>query len=318
MTGIVIGKFYPLHKGHLELFQNALKYCDKLIVVVFGSSACKFTLNDKRITVKYDSFAGVNQIKFESNAGISRLYAQHLKDNYEFDTIFGHELYTKYIADYIGCAYKIVNSSVNEHATEIRQDIHNKFFLLAEEIKQYFSLKICLIGTGSVYKSTLTEKLSNQYKNSISIPEYGKEFVRNELSQNINLLKFEHFDNIIKHHSILIKDALGKQPLIILDTDYLTSEFWCNKYFSKFNQELTKYRIEPDFYVLCGQDGAKYTQDFCNDYDNHKRAEEIELINFYNANTKKPIYYVDGNLRDRLKLIEQTIKLEFDKKLSSQ
>ena len=39
MKGIIVsGYFNPLHKGHIELFNNAKKYGDKLIVIVNNDS----------------------------------------------------------------------------------------------------------------------------------------------------------------------------------------------------------------------------------------------------------------------------------------
>ena len=56
MKGIIVsGYFNPLHKGHIELFNNAKKYGDKLIVIVNNDSqrslkgSQKFMLEDERV-----------------------------------------------------------------------------------------------------------------------------------------------------------------------------------------------------------------------------------------------------------------------------
>jgi HTH-type transcriptional regulator, transcriptional repressor of NAD biosynthesis genes len=316
MVGLVIGKFHPLHKGHLGLFQNSLQYCEKLLVVVFNKSEYKIEANDDRVEVIYDSFEGLQQIEFRSSKGISRIFAEYLKQNYRFDILFGNEQYVKYMADWIGCKYKIVGSDFKWHANDIKHDIWNKFEHIAEVSKRDFSLNLCLIGTGSTYKTTLSNSLKKYYKSSILIPEIGKEFVKTTLSGDLNKLVAEHFDTIIKSHFKQINNSIGKSPLVIRDTDYLTSKFWCLKYFNVFKDELDKYYLEPDIYILCGQEGAKYTKDFCNTYDQHKAEEEIELFNFYHQHTKKPIFYVDGNYKNRLKLIRKIVVLELDRKIS--
>ena len=58
MKGIIVsGYFNPLHKGHIELFNNAKKYGDKLIVIVNNDSqrslkgSQKFMLEDERLLI---------------------------------------------------------------------------------------------------------------------------------------------------------------------------------------------------------------------------------------------------------------------------
>jgi HTH-type transcriptional repressor of NAD biosynthesis genes len=36
-TGLVLGKFLPLHKGHMALVDFALRHCDQLIVLLCSS-----------------------------------------------------------------------------------------------------------------------------------------------------------------------------------------------------------------------------------------------------------------------------------------
>jgi HTH-type transcriptional regulator, transcriptional repressor of NAD biosynthesis genes len=314
-TGIVIGKFFPLHKGHIALFNRSLYFCDRLLVVVFGNYPCRFTLGSS-FDVVFDSFKGITQLEFNSNEGISRIYADHLKKNYSFDIILGNEQYARYMAEYIGCEYQIINTDVPYHATDIRNDIFNKFDCIADQVKPCFTLKACLIGTGSTYKSTLAESLGKQYINSIVVPEYGKDFVASNLDKDLSLLRKKHFDMITNTHSNMLQQAIGNTPVVIMDTDFLTSMFWCKKYFGSTNKSWENNKISPDFYILSGQNGAVYTKDFCNDYAGHKPEEEIELFNFYNDNTDKQIYYVDGSFENRFRQITKIIDVEMKNKLN--
>jgi cytidyltransferase-like protein len=315
VIGLVVGKFHPLHKGHLELFQNALKYCDKLVVVVFSQDDYKVEVVDERIQVIRDTFPDIKQPEFKSSRGISRIYANYLKQTYTFDILLGNEQYVKYMAEWIGCKYKIIGSNFRWHAIDIKKDIWNKFQFIADNVKPVYSLTLCLIGTGSTYKTTLSVKLHQHFKQSMLIPEHGKDFVQFSLSSDISRLKASHFDTIIEEHCNLIKKSMWKSPLLILDTDFLTSKFWCLKYFGQFNDTLNSFQIKPDIYVLCGQEGAEYTKDFCNDYENHKPEEEIELYDFYHNHTDRPIYYIDGNFKERLRSIQKIIMLELNKKI---
>src|SRR5580700_2949272 len=45
--GLVIGKFYPPHRGHHSLIRQAAAECDRLSVVVMGSAAESVSLEDR-------------------------------------------------------------------------------------------------------------------------------------------------------------------------------------------------------------------------------------------------------------------------------
>lgn len=86
VRGLVLGKFYPLHTGHIDLIKFALPYCDELIVWLCASS--KETLSGRLrlewIKETFKGFEKVMPVLFQydeselPNTSVSSLYASQL------------------------------------------------------------------------------------------------------------------------------------------------------------------------------------------------------------------------------------------------
>lgn len=55
-TGLGLGKFYPLHAGHLGLITFAQQRCDRLMVLVCAANKRLFVDTDLNITRSYSKF----------------------------------------------------------------------------------------------------------------------------------------------------------------------------------------------------------------------------------------------------------------------
>ena len=94
---IVSGYFNPVHKGHLELFQNAKAHGDKLFVVVNNDfqrnlkGSKKFMLQDERLLI-ISSLKIVDEVflSIDNECDVSKT-VRHIYDNHKnFDLLFAN------------------------------------------------------------------------------------------------------------------------------------------------------------------------------------------------------------------------------------
>ncbi|HPK63072.1 MAG TPA: adenylyltransferase/cytidyltransferase family protein, partial [Spirochaetota bacterium] len=109
--GLVIGKFLPLHKGHISLINFAKERCDELIVFAHkGDDDCiDITV---RLGWLYKVFGDDKSIKIEANdillpessvpsKDVSRVWADYLIKRFpDVKVLFSSEKYGEYVSGY--------------------------------------------------------------------------------------------------------------------------------------------------------------------------------------------------------------------------
>ena len=259
-NGIIFGKFYPLHIGHVDFIQRASGYVDNLYVVVctdndrdkklFEESQMKKmpTIKDRMRFVE-KTFKHQKNIKVIHMAedGIPfypngwKLWSERvqeilLKNNIKIDVIFTNE--TKDVENYKNHFFpllnfeKIFNKNLkiqlidvnrdNFHisATEIRKNPYKNWVFIPKYVREFFVLKVAIIGSEHSGKTNLTHKLANYY-NTTYVKEYKKEYVKEELQNKIENLQYDDYSNIAYEHSRRILESIkNADKLTFIDTDF--------------------------------------------------------------------------------------------------
>lgn len=238
IVGLVIGKFSPLHVGHLGLIEFAQKQCDELIVLVCASDK-EAIEGSTRLEWVMDSFKSVSSIKpallnysehelpntSVSSREVSKIWASQLMRSLpKIDTIFSSESYGDYLAEYMECrhvSYEPSRMTFDISASEINLATFKHWAYLANSAKPYFVKRICIYGTESTGKSTLTEKLADYFQTAF-VPEMARDII-------------EETDECTEQHLIQIAELQAKtinekvkvaNKLLFVDTDLnITSSY---------------------------------------------------------------------------------------------
>lgn len=111
--GLVLGKFSPLHIGHIGLIEFARTQCDELVVLVCASYKESIP-GSTRLKWLQESFKNFSSIKptllnyseeelpntSVSSREVSNVWAEKLKTNLpKIDVIFSSEIYGDYLAE---------------------------------------------------------------------------------------------------------------------------------------------------------------------------------------------------------------------------
>jgi HTH-type transcriptional regulator, transcriptional repressor of NAD biosynthesis genes len=230
-TGLVLGKFMPLHKGHIELIKFGAKHCDLLYVLICVSNKELISasvrlnwlidsfvdgINIKPIILNYDEEKLTNTSI--SSFEVSKEWAKKIESILpKLDYIFSSEKYGDYLAEIMSIkhiVFDISRSESNISSTQIRNNPFKYWNFLVDAAKPFYVKKIILLGTESTGKSMVTERLANYFNTT-----YVQEMARNILQETINCTS-EDLQKIASLHATTINEKVKvANKLLFIDTD---------------------------------------------------------------------------------------------------
>ena len=191
--GLVLGKFMPLHKGHLALVEFAVQHCDHLTVLlcyntsepISGLQRLQWLEQSLRawptVTIDsylYDEGALSSSSAYSEDAAAG--WAEVLQERYpDLATFFSSEAYGDAVARRMGIKHISFNpgrSLLPVSGTAIRENPFPYWNYLAEAVQPYFVKKVVLLGSESTGKSTLAERLARHF-DTVYVPEMAREVI---------------------------------------------------------------------------------------------------------------------------------------------
>lgn len=256
--GVIFGKFYPLHTGHIYLIQRACSQVDELHIIMgydesrdrqlFEQSAMSQqpTISDRLRwllqTFKYQKNIHIHAFNEQGlepyphgwqrwSEGITEFMAQQ--------GILADKVYTSELDDatmfqhYLGISAVVIDPNrtfMNISGRHIRRDPFRYWEYIPTEVKPFFVRKIALLGGESSGKSTLINKLANIF-NTTSAWEYGREYVFDQLGGDERALQYSDYDKIALGQAQYIDFAVKyANKVTFIDTDFITTQAFCQKY----------------------------------------------------------------------------------------
>lgn len=319
--GLVLGKFMPLHAGHLALIRFAAARCDFLYVLLCYNDATEPIAGATRwawlqaeladeptISIGYTDVDLPNTSV--SSRAVSAVWTDYLKTRFtDVTTFFSSEPYGKYVADYWGIAYEnfdIARNNIPISGTQLREKPLTNWAFLAKAAQPFFVQKIAIVGTESTGKTTLCEQLAAHYRTNW-VAEAGREVVATSAEttlQNIVEIAEKHAENMEKS----LKTA---QKLLFIDTDITITSSYSQFFFGEipsFSRQIYEAnRMDLFLYLMPDapfvQDGTRLTN------AERTRLHTNHLNQF--ALRKIPLQYIDGSYESRfakaLKIIDPFI-----------
>jgi len=260
-TGIMIGKFMPLHIGHSYCIEYGVYNFDKMTVYIddFDESPYDLYISlDDRYTIIKKEFPSANIVKAENKNPQSpdedinfwQIWRDIIiKANGGIpDCIIGSEKYIIKLAEVVECDYKMIDIKRDKFdisATMVRNNWIDNWSMLPESTKKFFQKKIAIIGPESTGKTTITNKISKLY-NVTPVEEFAMSYLQSFEGE----LKEEDFRNIYIGQKENIIDK-ANEKIIISDTDAITTNIWSKKILGSYDENLfKKYNFDFDLYIL--------------------------------------------------------------------
>lgn len=178
--GLVVGRFYPPHRGHRHLIETAMEGCDRLVVIVPHLPSQKIPGEMRAAWLReIHPGADVHPVPDELGddvAAWARFTVEHL--GRAPDVVFSSEAYGPRFAAAFGCRHVMVDQerlAFPVSATAIRAAPLEHLEWLEPCVRAWFVRRVVLVGAESTGKTTLARLLAERYGTEW-VPEYGREY----------------------------------------------------------------------------------------------------------------------------------------------
>src|SRR5215813_4399309 len=178
--GLVIGKFYPPHRGHKYLIDRAESQSDELWIIVCGKPE-EIPAADLRAVWLREIHpkAKVLVIEDKYDQDDSKLWSELTLSWLGFtpDVVFTSEDYGEHYARYLGCRHVQVDKARQAFpisGTEVRKNPFACWQFLEPSVRAYYAKRICIVGAESTGKTTLAQILAEYYQ-TVWVEAYGRE-----------------------------------------------------------------------------------------------------------------------------------------------
>ena len=313
--GLVIGKFMPIHKGHIALIDFAATYCDELIVSMSYTSSDSIDPQLRLDWIK-NIFKDQPRIKpaiiiddFDDDTlplpERTKAWANRMQEVYpSIDIVFSSEEYGTYFAENLNSKHKSFDPGRNQvpvSSTLIRTNPFTNWEYIPDEVRPFFVKKICFYGSESTGKSTMAKRMAEMYHTEF-VPEVARELITSNdfTSDDIIRIGFAQTQRVIDQAKIANK-------ILFCDTDVITTQIYSQHYLKVIPPVLydLEKQIHYDHYLLFDIDVA-WVADDLRDLGN-QRSEMHEV--FKRALDGRNINYlkVQGSYEEREKFIRAVI-----------
>ena len=275
--GIIVGKFYPPHRGHKYLIDYARAQCEELTVLVCWRKGQEIPgpLRAKWIQRIHP---GVRVMLIDDDRladDDSEGWAKHTLEvlGYKPDAVFTSEDYGDPYARFMDTVHVLVDkerTNVPISGTLARSDPQKYAPFLEPCVRAHFAKRIAIIGAESTGTTTLARALAEHYRTTWA-PEYGRMYSegRQPLGPGAAWTS-EEFEHIARMQNAL-EDAAAEQSkgIVFLDTDAFATSVWHERYMNTRSEEVERIAQmrHPHLYILTG-DEIPFVQDGLRDGEN--------------------------------------------------
>ena len=263
-TGLIIGKFMPIHKGHMYLINEAKKKVDHLTVLVCS-------LNQEPILgvlrynwvkelypdINVQHLTDENPSYPEDDPDFWNIWVKSISKfcDEKIDYVFTSENYGEELARRLDSKHVLIDlkrKTFPVSGTDVRKDPYKNWEYLPLPVRAFYTKRIVIIGAESSGKTTLSLKLAEHYSTECLL-EYGREYIDKkqaapELS-DIPKIALEH----LKREDDLARKS---NKILICDTDMIVTSVLSDYYFKTCPQWVldASYSRKYDLHILCDTD----------------------------------------------------------------
>jgi HTH-type transcriptional regulator, transcriptional repressor of NAD biosynthesis genes len=274
-TGLVVGKFAPLHLGHEHVIRAALAACDHVVLLSYSRPefpGCEPARRAAWLAVRFPQTTRIvlehaaEPLPYNTDsddthrAFCAAIFRRHL--DRLIDAIFTSESYGPGFAADLArrqgspvthIAIDSARAAIPVSGTALRADIHGLRRFLAPEVYATFVKRVALLGGESTGKSTLAIAIAREL-GTTHVAEYGRELWTARAGQLV-------FDDllVIAREQVRREEAAVLSPdtrrFVICDTTPLTTLFYSLELFARAAPELIALSSRSyDHLILCADD----------------------------------------------------------------
>lgn len=274
-NGLIIGKFYPPHKGHRFLIETGIKNCENLYLIICEKPD-EYPCGKLRLKWIQEMFPSIHTLLINDtyDPDDSKIWAEVTLGYLKFtpDVVFTSEDYGFKYCEYLKSVHVQVDKprlTVPISGTQIRNDPLKYWDFIDPPLREFYAKRIVILGPESTGKTTLCQRLAKYY-NTLWVEEVGRivseEKIKERSDDKIEYeWKSEEFDEIaIRQNQLENQKARLCSGVLICDTNSLATYVWHRRYMGFDRTEILDIYDDikkPDLYLLASPDGVKFIQD---------------------------------------------------------
>lgn len=283
--GLVLGKFYPLHRGHTNLLAHAMRSCEHLTVQVLGSSVETISVETRARWVRIEQpgarvVTGMDdgEVDFDSPAawdhhmGVIGSLLEEPVDAVFTSDAYGAELARRLDASWVRVDADRIANPVSGKA--VREDLAGWWWALPPQVRADLAVRVVVLGAESTGSTTLAEALAAEL-GTIWVPEYGREYSMVRAGGLETPWRSDEFDLIVDRQQRAEREAarVAPTPLLVCDTDVLATALWHERYVGSPSASVlaAAQAHRPALYLLSG-DEIGFEQDGWRDGEHIRHA----------------------------------------------
>jgi NadR type nicotinamide-nucleotide adenylyltransferase len=283
--GLVVGKFYPPHVGHHYLVGEAAQVCDRVTVMVAGSSVESISVADRVgwMSATHASQPNVRVVgvldDHPIDYGDDAIWELHVSvfaaaAGSPVDAVFTSEAYGDELGRRMGAMAVTVDVDRLVHpcsGTAVRADVRGHWHDLAPATRVGLAVRVAFVGAESTGTTTVSQAVAAAL-GAPWIREYGRDHTSVVLAEG-RAWNAEDFMFIASEQVRLEDEAAVSGPVVICDTDAFATGIWEERYLGRRSPEvaaLGEVRPHP-LYLLTSHDDVPFVQDGLRDGE-HLRA----------------------------------------------
>lgn len=246
-SGLVVGSFAPLHRGHQLVIETAIAACDRVTVMTWSNPEPVGMPTAVRADWIRALYPGVDVIGIDAALCPPDSAPDEVQQAFTLeqlprpvDAVFTSEPYGGALAATLGAEHVAVDPGrrrVPISGTRIRADIHAHREWLDPLVHAHFVEKIVFLGAESTGKSTLVEALAAALDEPC-VPEVGRTLWVEAGGE----LPLADYVRICREHVALEDEAARRaKRFVFVDTNAITTQAYAFFFFGECPDEVRAY-----------------------------------------------------------------------------
>lgn len=333
--GLVVGKFYPPHAGHIALVRHAIEARGGAVVLVLGSPLDAMSPQSRAAAIAAELIRqGCDAASFELLPGIDAapmdlnddtVWASHValmadymrSANHEVDTLVASEKYGEELAARLGLRLITFDMARLAHpmsGTSARADLVASWSRLPASTRAELCTRVVLLGAESTGTSTIARRLREAlaqrggvWQSTQLVLEYGREVSEERITEVASGQFSSHWDSGDFEHIALTQQAREDDlagdgsPVLVCDTDAFATAIWEKRYIGEAARLRGTQLGRGDVYLLTDHVGVPFIQDGLRDGE-HIREEMTRWFADALIAGNRPWAFLVGDEDERLGL----------------
>lgn len=318
-TGLVLGKFAPLHKGHQSIIETALREMDEVYVMIYHTdlSPIPLTVRSGWIRSLYPAVHVLEAWDGPQEVGdtpeIKKLNEDYILQRLggiRITHFYNNEFYGEHVSLALGsenrqidpgrATYPICATRIRENGFAFKEYTHPLVY-------RDLVMKVVIMGAMSTGKTTLCEALAKKH-DTVWMPEYGREYwAEHQVNRRIT---GEQMVEIARGH-LEREEAMLLQAnrYLFVDTNAITTYMFGMDYQGYVLPELDdlarRAQSRYDLIFLCCDD-IPYDDTWDRSGDQKRQVFQRQIVADLKMR-KLPYVPLRGSLEERMAMVEKVL-----------